>query len=85
MNDAIVCEKCKYDLFMICPDGLTVCNHCGEFSTVPNAPPAIPADLRSKVLELCETIIDAEDCGALVDDVMDFNLPRQIREMMGEA
>lgn len=66
----------------------------GEFASLlwiwertrkPTVPPAIPADLRSKVLELCETIIDAEDCGALVDDVMDFNLPRQIREMMGEA
>lgn len=56
-----------------------------ERTRKPTVPPAIPADLRSKVLELCETIIDAEDCGALVDDVMDFNLPRQIREMMGEA
>ncbi len=42
MNDSIVCEKCNYDLFMICPDGLTVCNHCGEFSSFPTHPPTVP-------------------------------------------
>ncbi len=137
MNDSIVCEKCNYDLFMICPDGLTVCNHCGEFSsfpthspTVPPAivepaqavpvahmrvmvgcrapddceeyldvcnpddagidgkafpvyrePPSIPAELRSKVLELCELTIINE---AEVTYAM-YERAKQIREMMGEA
>lgn len=56
MNDAIACEKCGYDLFMINPDGLTVCNQCGEFSTVPNVPPAIDDETKRMVLELCEKI-----------------------------
>ena len=55
MNDAIVCEKCGYDLFMINPDGLTVCNQCGEFSTVPNVPPAIDDETKRMVLEQTNT------------------------------
>lgn len=56
MNDAIACEKCGYDLFMINPDGLTVCNQCGEFSTVPNVPPAIDDETCKMALLIREAV-----------------------------
>ena len=37
--------------------------------------PAIPADLREKVLELCD----------IVENYTDIPLTKQLREMMGEA
>ncbi len=56
MNDSIVCEKCNYDLFMICPDGLTVCNHCGEFSSFPTHSPTVPPAIVEQIRQLSSDV-----------------------------
>lgn len=60
MNDSIVCEKCNYDLFMICPDGLTVCNHCGEFSSFPTHSPTVPPAIVEPAQEVKPLVFNRE-------------------------